>query len=278
MYLIMKKTILCLIFCFSLSPLSFAQKASFGTHIKDLSNEIMSEIYNDILKNQSDFPELKDFSIEALKKNRHGIYAIDFQYRAVDVRKKEINLGFGITIVREHDRDFKEYGENAFNYGFPLLGLKFAGYQKKGLRSDWFDINDVLQRYGLKLWGEQQKYLPFKLELETSKDEFKTGESIDFMVTVTNVSRRNLVVKDLNRNTLYFLYNGRKWGATTAAGGFQQQQNKVLKPKESIKQRFVGNGFFKAQVVDVYCSYVMTHEGVSPEGKLRINVVDGLKN
>jgi len=53
-----------------------------------------------------------------------------------------------------------------FYYDFPLLGVKFAGYQLTVRYRDAFDIHKLVQKYGEPLLEEQKKNLPLTMSIE----------------------------------------------------------------------------------------------------------------
>ena len=257
------------------AAIASAQRAQLNQETKNICRDVMRNIFQDIVKVKGQFKELENFGEDALAENQYGLPLIQYRCNNPD-SLKEAPCAFGLTIVRVEDANFNEYGFDAFNLVFPLLDLKFAGYyQKNFLKTNQFDLQKIVQKNGQILWDYQQKFMPYKLSLKTVKETYGVGENIDFVVTLTNLTKRNIVVKDLNEETLYFLYDNKMWGAKEV-NSTQSQSIKeiILKPDESISKTFSGYGFSNPKDFEIYCSYVLTYKGVKPAASLIVKVVE----
>ena len=247
-------------------------KGQFDDSLKNVSNRVMIAIYNDILSMKEAQDNLVDFGQHVLSLNQYGIYSLEYRHKiSGGVRDGEF-LEFGVTIVRPEDTNFGEFGRQAFNFGFPLLDVKFAGYQRTNRKWMRFNIQDIVQKNGDPLLEEQKKYLPLKLSLITDKEYYKVGENIEVTATLENVSRRNLWVKDLDAKTLYFLYGNAEWG--TVEIGQAKRERFILKPGEKVHKKFVGSGSRVPREFEIYCSYAVTYQGVKPSSVLKVKVVE----
>ncbi|MCK5081281.1 MAG: hypothetical protein KAR31_00105 [Candidatus Omnitrophica bacterium] len=233
---------------------------------------MMIAIYNDILSIRGDHDNLVDFGEHVLSRNQHGVYTIEYQRKISDGARKGEFLNFGVTIVKPADANFNEFGRQAFNFGFPLLDIKIAGYQQTNRKWMKFDIQDVVRRNGDLLLEEQKKHLPLKLSLKTDKEYYNVRENIEVTVTLENVSRSNLWVKNLHNETLYFLYGDAKWG--TVAVGEKRKRKLILKPGQKIHKKFVGSGSSIPREIEIYGSYNMTFKGVKPSSVLKVKIVE----
>ena len=249
-------------------------KERFDEPLKNICNSVMIAIYNDILSIREDYDNLVDFGKHVLSQNQHGIYAIEYQHKILDGARKGEFLVFGVTIIKPEDTNFNEFGQQAFNFGFPLLDVKFAGYQQTNRKWMKFNIQDVVQRNGDPLLEEQKKYLPLKLSLKTDKENYKVGENIQITVTLENVSRKNLRIKDLDEETLYFLYANTKWGAVIVGEKNKKKKKFILKPGQKIHKKFIGSGSSVSHEFEIYCSYAITFKGVKPSSVLKVKVIE----
>ncbi len=276
----MKKIILLFIgfLILSSSPL-LAQERLDKTQIKKLCNTTMVNIYNDILVAKSRYPDLKNFNLDSLKKDDEGIYSIEYSADPSEGKySKNRVFALGISIVGiEEVRYYRERGsfKKIFEFGFPLLGIKFQGYKQRGLRSKEFDIEGSVQKNGKLLLMEQDKYLPLQIIIESKKENFKVNEPVSFNVTLKNRSDKSYVVKDLDSNSLFFVYGDNTiWGAKEiGVKKYQSAPTVLLKPGRSITKTFNGTGFSIPKEYEISGFYVMTFNGVNPTGLLKIKVV-----
>lgn len=280
----MKYALYRIIFCLALSfsllsppqgPEVSSDEVSLDEETRILCRQVLMAIYQDIFALKSQFEELKDFDEYVLSENQYGLPLIQYRYPASSEESSQGNpYEFGITIASMNDTYFNEYGYDSFNLAFPVLGLKFTGYQRKTFRAQQFDIQGVMQRRGQVLWDHQQEFMPYRLSLKTVKDEYNLGEPIDFTVTLTNFSKKNIRVKDLTNNTMFFLYDNKSWGAKEVNPTRSIREKEIiLKPNESISKSFSGYSFSNPKEFEIYCSYILTYQGVKPSAALRVKVV-----
>ena len=270
----MKRLTLTIIFFFIASFLAFAGEPQLDEEVKALCNKVMLNIYNEIMEAKKQYKELENFTEAALSKNQHGIYSIEYRYLMSEGAVKDQIYEFGLTIAGMQDSNFYAPGRQLFNLGFPLLKLEFIGYQKKIFRTGQFDIEGPLKKHGLLLWDYQQRFVPYKLTIEPVKEEYKVDEPIEFIVTLKNLSKKNIIVKDLNEQTLFFLYGGQPWGAQEMnSSQVKFLKGVVLKSDESISKKFQGNAFSSPQEFEIHCTYGFAYEGVQPSATLKIRVV-----
>lgn len=256
---------------------TFGQELNLDEETRALCNQVMLNIFDDIYAAKARYRELKDLDKNMLVKNQHDIYSLQYAYHNPLDETASSVYEFGITILGTREENIFSDKENVFSLGFPLLDLKFAGYQIKGLKQKQFDILGTVQTHGQLLWNRQQRNLPVQLIVESVKESYPVGEDIDFMVTLKNLTKRNIKVKDLSEGTLFFLYNNAVWGAREV----DPQNNTgikqiILKPLESITKRFRGEGSNFPKEFVIFASYGMTYKGVNPTSVLKIRVGEDL--
>lgn len=244
----------------------------FSQRMTEIANQVMLAVYDDIVSAKERYDDLQDFDQKALSRNQYGVYSIRYKREAAAGPLGGKPFEFGVTVVGREDTDFNEFGRKAFNLHFPLLGLKFAGYEKVYWRPNQFSLQDVVQKNGDPLLKEQKKYLPLKLSLKTVAESYRVNEDIEFVVTLENVSSKNLWVRALNKDTLYFLYADTPWG-TREADAPKREKKFILEPGEKVHKKFVGSGFPEPREFEVYCSYALTFQGVKPFSVLKVKVV-----
>ena len=266
----MKKVLILIVVLFLSLP-AFAQNEVFIK--KDtgaLCVRVMDEIIAEVISLKIKYDELEDFSEENVTINEYGFKAIEYKYKY-----RNRNNAFGVTIVGLNDKYYKKSQGILFERKFPLLGVKVQGYQKHFPGRKKFDIQAVADVFSQLIRERQAALLPFKLTVEAEKNIFSTGEDIVFKVTLKNVTRKIMVVKDLNKNTLFFLYNNKEWGASEID---QTSYNKVkkftLREGESLEKRFRSKGHLFPRSFNVSCLYVMSYKGVRPFSIMSIIVAD----
>lgn len=253
------------------SVLAFAQLPAIDDETKKIANQVIADIYYDILAQKSKYPELAQFDETTMFENQQGLYAILYSYKPAENKKSEV-YEFGLTVINIDTPIFQEQGQYAFNLQLPVLGLKFAGYFKRTVRGKYFDIMGMINKHGVVLADHQQKYMPLQLSLNTAKTTFTTQESIQFEVELKNVSLKNMWVKEISDATLYCLFNDKSWG--TQARGASGTKNLILKSGESIRRQFVGAKLKEPQEIEIYCSYGLSIKGVKPSGILKVKVTE----
>jgi len=251
-----------------------AHALNMDAEAKALCGQVMTNIYNDILEAKARYKELKNFDEKALTSNAYGIPSLHYKYVEAQGAISGEPYEFGLTIVGKDDLNTFPADGSSINLGFPLLNIKFIGYRKKILKKGQFDIETPLAKHGQLLWDYQQNYIPYKLALEPVKKEFKINEPIEFVVTLKNLSGKAILVKDLNDQTLSFLYDHKVWGDAEVAPAVKDIKDIVLKPNDSLRKRFRANPVANPRELEIYCSYILTFQGVKPSATLKIKVVE----
>lgn len=233
----------------------------------ELSNQIILWVYQDILDQKLNYPELSGFGEKSLYKNAQGIYTLIYDYAG---EKKQDDYSFGLTINTLDAIDFKER-TGRFNYGFPKLNLKISGFLNKHPIRTQYDIMPLIGKYGMVLAEYQQKFMPLRIFIAPAKDTFKVKEKIEFDVVLQNVSKRHMRVKTLSQDSLYFVINNKTWG-TNPVGHLPTGSEEVLLSGQTTKVRMVGESFLTPQKLKITCFYGMSIEGINPMGKMTINI------
>lgn len=307
------KRIVVAILVLSMTAFAHAEekKVVFDEPLVELCNQVMMNIFQDIMAVKSKHKELANFDESALSKNEYGIYQIIYQSAPIEKKKySQITpYNFGLTIDQFKDEHFPGR-EGMFNFGFPLLGIKFTGYQKKHLVRSQLDITPFIQDRGLVLADYQQEKMPLRLTIEPTKELFNVREKIVFKVTLTNVTDRHMAIRDPDEKTLYFLIGNEVWGAVEyedqskpltkqqralaramrrqrarqgrPEGDIREERDRVedkriLRAGESVSIIYQGGSFLTPKEMDVYCAYRMSFEGVFPTDTTTIKVVEPLE-
>jgi len=233
----MKKTIIIILILLFFSPrIGYPKPSKVDPQAKELCNQVMLEIFKEIYSLRGKYQELSQFDKDVMFKNKLGLYTIVYKYEeeleypdgTIEVK---VPYSFAVTIDRLQDQTFPSR-EGSFAYSFPVLSLKFSGYQNKRLLRTQFNVLTVLGKHGKVINDYQQQFLPVRLFIRTTKQEYKVDEPVDIAVILTNVSKANLVMKKLDSETLHFSLNGRIWGVFLES----QNKRKNLSRREQIAQ------------------------------------------
>ncbi len=256
-----------LFICFS----AFAQnEIVIEKATEELCARVMDEIIEEIFRLKVKYEELEGFTERNVSVNDYGFKAIEYEY----IYKNRKN-SFGVTIVGLNDEFFKKSKGGIFELRFPILGVKLQGYQNYTPRRSQFELQSVTEPFSELIRERQVTYLPFKLTVEAEKKVFKTKENIFFKVTLKNVTNKIMTVKDLNKDTLFFVYNNKEWGASEIdRKSYKKVKQITLREGESIEKRFMSNGYSFPREFNVFCSYVMSYKGVRPSTIMSIIVSD----
>gem|GEM_PF-1509446 len=261
----------------------FAKGLVLDDATKEICNRVIVDIYRDILASQKKYKDLAAFSEKCFYENKRGIYAIVYEAPASDKdlsepNQRKIPYSFGITIEGLEDNTFGQH-DGAFAFGFPLLGLKISGYQQRRALRSQFDVLPLIQKYGGALENHQQNYLPLRLVLRPLKETYQVKEDIEFEVVLVNISKRNMLVKPLDRNNMFFYIDDKfagqwLWGDEGQASS-RADQLVTLYAGESLRMVVKGESFQYPKEVVVRAVYRMEVENVNPAGELRLRIVGG---
>ncbi|MBF0386045.1 MAG: hypothetical protein HQL27_09280 [Candidatus Omnitrophica bacterium] len=109
------------------------------------------------------------------------------------------------------------------------------------------------------------------MEIYPAKESFKVGENIEFAVILTNKSNHNLYFKELNNDTVYFIFDGAPWGAQKYdKEAVQKAKQIIVKSGESIRKSFVAGSYIEPKEFEIYGSYALTYKGVRPSARSKV--------
>ncbi len=255
-------------------PAHAQEKMVLDEATKELCNKIMMDIFTEIRDSQGQFPELQGFNENNLSKNPYGFLSINFENPKYVSPGRDYYYKFSLTIDGMEDQSPREPNSQPLQFGFPILGLKFQGYQVMRIRGRHFSLTPLIEKFGRVLYDHQQKYVKLKLVIEPEKRIYKIGERISFKVSLKNLTGQSLKVKPLNDKTLFFTINDRVWGTQpeTAQPG-ESVKEEVLYPTYSVSRSFKGDSFRTSGEVEIRCTYNMVYKGVLPVTSTRLKII-----
>ncbi|MBF0484848.1 MAG: hypothetical protein HQL25_09110 [Candidatus Omnitrophica bacterium] len=249
-----------------------AQEFQFNEGTASACNLAMDQIYDHIVKMKKIYKELSNFEQMVPVKNKYGVKTFDYKYEDFDSRRP-LKYQLGVEVIKSIDKSSFSGKEGYFQRELPLLGVKLAGFVDAGGRQRFFDLEQYIEDFGKALWNIQQDYLPYKLMLKPEKEIYAIGEDISFKVTLKNTGRQILKFKDLNENTVFFLYGGKPWGIKRTNESAKDIADFYLKPGEIRTTIFKGDAFNMPKDVEIECTYALPYKGVRPSGILKVKVI-----
>ena len=259
-----------LFFFFPSKGIIAQQPALLEPSVKKVCNEVVRRIFQAILDVKEKYPELAGFNEESLIQNPDGIDMIRFVGSAGDSGEP---AEFALTIVPIEEQIFKDKESGRFSYGFSLLRVKIAGYQKGFAKKHPFNLKSFVGEYGSLLLIEQQNYIPLRLAISSAKDVYHIGEDVEFTVTLTNFSSAHLKVKVLDTRTVRFWYGQEILNAKEVTAQAKDVKDIIIKAGESVKKSFRFEGFHQPRDYELFASYAFTYQGVNPTNKILLKVI-----
>ena len=263
-----------------LSPLAYPQEIQLedsasspqdAVATQEVCNQVIRNIYDEILKVKGKYQELSDFDERVLSKNERGMYSIVYQYK--DPRSKSPDpYEFRIAIVGMDDKPYHSPGFEDKHYGFPALNLRVSSFIRRDRRVHRFDIDRPINKNNEILYEYQQQFLPFQVILKSEKDTFKVDERIEFEVIIKNRTQKSFKVKNLGEESLFFTIDNREWG-TKPSSSQNSSKEVVIDPQGSIHRGFKGDSFETPRDIEILCTYNVAYKGILPFGSLKIKIM-----
>ncbi len=271
----MKKILLTLVLLGVLSTGLWAQEeVILDDATKELCNKVMMDIFTDIQASRDRFPELKYFDESVISKNKDGLIQLMYENPEYLSPRGDYHYRFALTVTRADDKSLVDPNGTPISFGFPVIGLKFAGYQTTRIRGRRYDLMRPIDKFGPDIYYHQQKYLKLKLIIEPEKRVYKVDERISFKVTLKNLTSQNLKVKPFNERTLFFTINDKVWGTQPeSAKPGQFIKDEILYPTYSLTRGFKGDSFSTPGEVEIRCTFNMAFKGVLPIATLKLKIV-----
>ena len=241
--------------------------------VKEICNQVIRSIYFDILDQKDAYETLKNFDERVMYESKDGVYAIMYEAgrpSAGDTARRPYRLGLTFEPAGQSVFPIQE---DSFVEEYPALGVRLNGYQNQYLLKSEFDVRPLVKQYSRALADYQQEHIPLRLFLQPVKDTYNVREDIEFEVILQNVSKRNMIVKGLGANTLFFLFNDKYWGTRPTAnqkGG----KDVVLLAGKSLRMKFKGESFQEPKRIQIFGVYRMSVGGVNPYGTLDVDIVE----
>ncbi len=276
-------------------------------------NAIFKKLYDEILAEKPKYKELEGFDETALTKNQYGFYAINYATEIPSAGGRTTPYAFGLTIDNLLDKTYtKKMGY--FKYPMQISNLRLSGYLVKHPLRRQFNIKPLVDKYYEDMVDDQQVNLPIKLMIVFDKDTYQVGEELNFKVVLANMSKQNVLVKGLSKDTLFFTLNREYWGTKSsmeqekrsltkfellrqrqeaAMARIQAKLKKrksqsitergirtkvgeqtILRGEEALTLEFVGEGYKTPQEVEIRGTYQMSIHGVRPTASTHIKIVE----
>lgn len=237
-----------------------------------VANQVMERIFEAVMSLKEEYVDLQGFDDKALFRNESGIYVIHYK-NVQEYAAGQVLSEFGLTVLPMDVPNIFGKHSDVFEYGFPLSQVKFSGYQILNERRRPFDIKVLLNKFGVELKEDQNRFLPFQLSIQPSKAVYFPNEDIKYTVYLTNATRGILNVKQLSHKTLHCTSKGKSWGSKKLSSrNNKHYRQKFLKPGQSDSLTLSVSGTPRAEIFDIQCEYLMSHKGFKPFAVAQIQV------
>jgi hypothetical protein len=282
--------------------------------VVDKVNEVIQKIYDRIIASKARYNELAGFDEKCLTKDESGFLSLRYESQTPSSRGETYPFVFRIGVEPQKGKiSAEDQQQGYFDYKLPLLNLQFSGYAVKHPLRRQFDIQKVLEECAEDLVDYQQQFMPLRFMIIVDEKSFKVNKPIFFKVVLLNVSEHNILVKGLDKETLFFTLNNNFWGTQpgevtqalspreqrrqdaakrTAMRRLARQRKKdvgtqtiigrrtkvgdqiILHADEALVIDFQGEGYRRAQDVDIRGIYQLNVKGLRPTAKVKIKIVD----
>lgn len=254
-----------MLFVFAAHPAS-GQADGECQELVSVCNQTLKDMAAGIEKYKIRHKELQGFDDHCILKDAEGFDQIVY----ADPRS---SYGFTLKFLPiDAENPFSDDGIS-FVYELPLLELKLVGFVTKGRKYSFFNPEEYWDDWVERLQVYQQKFLPYQFILNTDKEMYLTNEPIYLTVTITNTSDRILRFKDLNEQTVFFMYDGAPWGVRRVREEAKSVETIFLNPGRSFIARFQGEAFrLSKEDIRIKCVYALPFKGVRPLQMIRFSV------
>lgn len=174
-------------------------------------NDSVQKIYDNIVAVKEKYKELSAFDANCLSRNEAGFLKITYETQIPAGGGKTAPYGFTVEVLPIKKKTYSDQ-LGYFYYPLPMLELKFAGFVNKHPYRRQFDPQIMIDKLVEDLSDYQQQFMPLRFYIIPEKEIYKVNEPIRFKAVLANVSKQNMLVKKLSRDTLYFTLNDNFWG------------------------------------------------------------------
>lgn len=181
----------------------FGQELKIDDETKAVCNELMSNIFQDILKIKDKYKQLENFDKSALEFDKNsGLSQISYSYDIIALRKDEHSkLGENpfSFYIRFAPIDAQFQTVNSYEQLFyPNLKIKFYGSfinQKDDRGNLNSKIYEIVKNHSKLLSELDQSRLPLQLTIKTDKQVYEVGEGIAVELQFKNLSSSDISIK-----------------------------------------------------------------------------------
>lgn len=254
------------IFC--CSGHAFAQEPlpnALSKQTRDRANEVVLQVFNDLLSVKDSFPDLKGFSEKVLIQDDDDRLSFQFNYGDLFSVKRKFSFGY-----LEADQLFSaDRSKGSLSrWPYPVLKIKFVlAEEQVDARLSAYIMSRVEERLQM-LEDIQQSNLPLKLDVLAPEWVDLRDDRVRFEVRLINVSDKSWLVRDLGADSLICGINGHPW----ETGDIQPSTTRKLKPRDSIRKVFAFPVAREMDNIVIFCKYNLSYQGAFPMDTLVLKV------
>ncbi|MCA9399121.1 MAG: hypothetical protein KC618_05195, partial [Candidatus Omnitrophica bacterium] len=243
---------------------------TFDPVVRDLAEQVIQGVYDDMKNVSQDYPELKGFNAAALSKGIDNVTKIEYEY--INDKTLDKVYRFAVEVVPLDQVNTYGQGPKVFEIAYPVLNIKLIGLLDRKYASH-FDAEPVIFKNAKKLLQYEQQQIPYALEVKSEKNVYNAGEPIEFTIILKNKTNQNLKLRELNEETLFFKFNGKEWGTRAMdPANVRHVLPVILGPQESITTTFYHEGVRRPQNVVIEGRYALPYNGSFAQDKISVEV------
>ncbi len=231
-------------------------------------NDIVDNIYAELWKLKTIYPELANLSPQAVTQDKDGFKQIAYSHKtsnqfAWDAEQDPYAFRFSLRA-----RTIQDLDPSSAEWRFTLLGIKVVMQTSASGQLVTFDPLSIVEKNVEDLHLLEQGVLPFRLELTTDKEVYEVKETLMVTVTLRNLGAQPFRVFDLNEQSLFCKIDDLSWGSEDS----KETSEKVLAPYGILTKILRVRGISQPKETRISCRYGVGFRGVLPFNSVKVVV------
>lgn len=238
--------------------------------VRQLGKQAMDRIISELYSLQEQHSILSQIDQLAVGENAEGYPAFQYNFKKEILEKEVSYYQLALTFGAMDAKKIVDQNVTVIQKKFPLIGIKFFGYEWSKRSAQTFDFERVLDEALIPLERYQQAFLPYQIRIIPEKESFKTNEEISFFIELHNKVQYVLRLKKPTTANVSIYYDEE----LLLSEGDQKEEYIVLEPGEVERVTFkLGRQSAIAEHA-IRCVYLVAYEGVIPFAEATINIVE----
>jgi len=178
--------------------IGYCEEINLDNETKRICNQVVTNIYNDILEIKDKYKELEAFDNSVLGKGgKYNLNSIFYSHNIKELSKGKTEFGdnafrFSLSIISDEAWQIGiGNGRSFYSLSYPNLGIKLwvSSIQPEPIQLDLTkEISTIVNKNAQLLKKLNQKCSPLQLTIKSDKDVYGVGESIIVQIELKNNS------------------------------------------------------------------------------------------